>query len=67
MYFRFMIGDLVEFVVGRDIPAIVTAHLVRAEGHVSYEVSWFHDGQKQTAWFDASEIRTPVSESGGFK
>ena len=62
-----MIGDPVEFVAGKDIPAIVTAYLVRAEDHVSYEVSWFHEGEKRTAWFDASEIRHPVSKPGGFK
>ncbi len=66
MHFNFKIGDRVEFVVGKDIPAMVTAYFVRSEDHVQYEVSWFHEGSKVTNYFDASEIRYPVSKSGGF-
>lgn len=53
---QFKIGDKVTFLAAHDISAIVTAHLIRSSGHVTYEATWFHNGDRKYAWFDACEL-----------
>lgn len=50
------IGDDVEFRAGKDIQGIVTAYLVRSGSHITYEVSWFHNGEAQCGWFEGVQI-----------
>lgn len=36
--------------------ALVLTVQVRAGGYLTYEVAWFHDGDRLTAWVEAFEV-----------
>jgi hypothetical protein len=57
MTFAFKIGDQVEPIAGKDIVGIVTAYLIRSGDHVTYEVTWFHNGEAKSRWFGDVEIK----------
>jgi hypothetical protein len=46
-------GDYVVVDNSKDIKAVVLAVLVRGSpGHVSYDLSWFHNGSSCSAWIE---------------
>lgn len=66
MTLTFKIGDLVDFVTAEDISGCVIAYMVRGKGYVSYQVSWFHNGEMQSDWFEVVQLKPHGKRARGF-
>lgn len=51
---------------GQDVEGVITAFCIRGKGHVTYEMSWIHDGAAKTGWFCEEEL-DPIENSNGMK
>ena len=52
------IGNKVKIGTGtRNIPAEITAVCIRGKAkHITYEVSWYHEGNRKCEWLNEFEI-----------
>ena len=66
MTFAFKIGDLVDFVTAQDVSGCVIAYMVRGKRYVTYQVSWFHNGELQSDWFEDVQLRPHAKRARGF-
>lgn len=46
-----------EVTLHEDVPARVTAVAIRGQGQVQYEVTWWTNGERRTAWVEECEIK----------
>lgn len=52
---KYGIGQMVRLNYDK-VEVVVTGILVRHAQHVEYEVAWFHEGKRNTAWVQEGEI-----------
>ena len=52
---RYRIGQSVRLKHDK-VEVVVTGILARHVQHVEYEVAWFHEGARKTAWVQEGEI-----------
>lgn len=55
---EFPLGARVRVVSSEDVVGVVSMYIVRPGHHVSYGVSWMHDGEARSSWFDAVELES---------
>lgn len=48
--------------IGNDIPAIITAAILRARDHVAYECSWWNGRSHECKWLEEREIKMSVEQ-----
>ena len=66
MTIPFEIGQVVEFVVAHDVIGVVVSYTVRAGGNIMYEISWFHEGEARSGFFDPVEMVAHAGKVKGF-
>jgi hypothetical protein len=54
----YRIGQTVNIGTTHDIDAIVIGIIIRSGNHICYECAWMNSGERRTAVFDQTEIRS---------
>lgn len=45
-----------EAMLFSDLPVMITGVCIRNGNHVTYEVTWLHNGDRRTAWVEDFEV-----------
>lgn len=53
----YAIGTQVRLAGAGCLDAVVTAIVIRADRHVSYECSWWHNNERKTDWFPRRDVK----------